>query len=174
MSKIAILLTAPGGAGNHMWDEILVACGSPRIGDSEFGDMIVKKVPHKATLIHWFRSIPSQKHGINSLNGMIDDVIVAGFQPIGLVPTRDWFCMTESQQKRHGLLYPERAMDNARRGYEAIIRIYRERSIKYIFASYEAAVMQPEYIKKLLEYCHIKPPATLPEIRDENAKWYNH
>lgn len=163
--KQATLIISPGGNGNHMWLKILTQAGSVPIGDDDFGRTVAW--PPTAPIIHWFRSIPHQVYPMDEIKNMIVSLRDFGYYVRGLVPTRDWYCVQQSQVKRHR---ESNALHHMQMGYPYLLQTYNQMGVPFIFASYEAAIARTRYVEWILGQLRMDGP--IPEIYDGNAKWY--
>ncbi len=170
MYKKAVLIISPGGNGNHMWDEILTTAGSIKHGDNDFG--APRDCEPTEDFIHWFRSMPHPFYPMGEIARMIDYLVFHGYDPFALIPVRDWYCVSQSQLTRHGAPNQIVVFDNMQLGYQAIVETYHRKLVHFMFVTYSEAVHQPEYVKWVLRHLGL-PDDKLPELRDENAKWYN-
>jgi hypothetical protein len=166
MTKKAVLIISPGGNGNHMWTKIMIGIGSVPIGDDDFGNVVIDWPP-TAPVVHWFRSMPSQRYPMTEIGKMILSLRDIGYDVMAIVPTRDWFCMDQSQRKRHR---EAKSIYHARTGYPYILQIYNEMGVPFVFGSYEAAVKRKEYIEWVLGQFELG--GSIAEIYDGNKKWY--
>jgi hypothetical protein len=167
--KKAILIIAPGGCGNHLWDTIMVNVGSVKHGDNEMGD-VIEKWPPTRPLIHWFRSMPNLRYPMETIKEMILSLRGEQYEVHAIVPVRDWYCAIKSQEKRHHVPF-DSALYHLKAGYPYILRVYSEMGVPFIFGDYEAATHYPEYVLWVLRQIGINGPV-YPEIYDGNQKWY--
>lgn len=165
-----VLLTAPGGNGHHMWAEILDAAGCQRYGDNELGEIMLPDGP-TADYVYWFRSLPSWKWTLNSPYNMVALARDYGYEPFALIPVRDWYCASCSQAKRHNITHHDESWRNMQIGYPFLLNAYWELNVPFILAVYSAAIYNPGYVSWVLRTMGL-PDDNIPELRDENKKWY--
>ena len=168
--KRCTFIVSPGGNGNHMWNEILQAAGSVQYGDNDFGDPCLPSVAGYDT-IHWFRSFPSQRYRLEELESMVCQVRDWGFEIKAIIPVRDWYCAARSQMSRHGVSDYHESYQNMLVGYPYILTTLSRLEVPWMLVTYSGAVNYPEYIHWVLKWLGLVA-SSLPEIRDENRKWY--
>ncbi len=166
--KCAFLVLGPESSGTRLMTRILIAAGCA--GDDGHEQRWDAETPTVDKIV-WRRSLP---HGGQwpKLQTMLSCLYDANYAVQGLIMSRDWYAMSQSQVAAGHARNTDQAIWHSQQAYAKIFEALSAAFVPFEIVNYEALTQRPELtVARLLDRLDLMKLRDV-SIQDGNAKYY--